>query len=264
MPADSINRGSKSRSASACPGMGCIGGTAEPTPREGRHMTRKTRKTVAIAAVILSRRSGGGLRRERPACAHRRDQELDERRQAGRRQQRRSEGERRRQPADQVRFCVLRQAQRRLKMAHLHRQARRSGYSWSPRRKRQRGFAWQERRHGRQRRALARTARTAGKGNNGDNGSNGSNGHDGRDAPGVITTHVTGGDSSVCGPDWATDTYSRTLQIASAGQRHDQRHPVVSRHVRDNRRSAGAEWHPAPALRRPVASTACSRASMSS
>ena len=58
-----------------------------------------------------------------------------------------------------------------------------------------------------------------GNGSKGDGGSNGNNGHDGSNgsnginAPGIVVTHVTGGDSSVCGNDWATDTYTRTLQF---------------------------------------------------
>ena len=49
----------------------------------------------------------------------------------------------------------------------------------------------------------------------GDPGAKGDPGTNGSDAsvPGVIVTHVTGGDSSICGGDWATDTYTRTLQI---------------------------------------------------
>jgi Collagen triple helix repeat (20 copies) len=49
------------------------------------------------------------------------------------------------------------------------------------------------------------------KGAPGTDGKNGTDGTNGVDAPGVVTTHVTGGDSSVCGPDWANDTYTRTL-----------------------------------------------------
>lgn len=44
-------------------------------------------------------------------------------------------------------------------------------------------------------------------------GAPGTPGANGTNAPGVIVTHATGGDSSVCGDDWATDTYTRTLQI---------------------------------------------------
>ena len=29
----------------------------------------------------------------------------------------------------------------------------------------------------------------------------------------MVVTHVTGGDSSVCGNDWANDDYTRTLQF---------------------------------------------------
>jgi hypothetical protein len=52
-------------------------------------------------------------------------------------------------------------------------------------------------------------------GASGNNGHDGSNGADGSNAPGFVVTHVTGGDSSACGSqlDWATDTYTRTLQF---------------------------------------------------
>lgn len=57
-------------------------------------------------------------------------------------------------------------------------------------------------------------------GKNGANGSNGTNGHDGVNGlngtngiPGVVSTHVVGPDSSVCGNDWANDDYTRTLQF---------------------------------------------------
>jgi hypothetical protein len=50
-------------------------------------------------------------------------------------------------------------------------------------------------------------------GTTGDSGHDGSNGSNGSDAPGFVTTHVAGGDSSVCGPDWANDTYTRKLQF---------------------------------------------------
>lgn len=44
-------------------------------------------------------------------------------------------------------------------------------------------------------------------------GDTGAPGPSGLDAPGFVVTHATGPDSSVCGNDWATDTYERTLQI---------------------------------------------------
>jgi hypothetical protein len=56
-------------------------------------------------------------------------------------------------------------------------------------------------------------------GGHGDNGSSGTNGgkgdkgDTGHAAPGVVVTHVTGPDSSVCGGDWANDDYTRTLQF---------------------------------------------------
>ena len=50
-------------------------------------------------------------------------------------------------------------------------------------------------------------------GTNGVNGTNGTNGTDGVSAPGIVTTHVSGGDSNVCGQDWANDDYTRTLQF---------------------------------------------------
>jgi hypothetical protein len=52
-----------------------------------------------------------------------------------------------------------------------------------------------------------------GPGSNGANGSKGDKGDPGVNAPGWVTTHVTGGDSSVCGGDWANDSYTRTLQF---------------------------------------------------
>jgi hypothetical protein len=52
-----------------------------------------------------------------------------------------------------------------------------------------------------------------GSGSNGSNGGTGSSGAPGVNAPGWVTTHATGGDSSVCGADWANDTYTRTLQF---------------------------------------------------
>lgn len=44
-------------------------------------------------------------------------------------------------------------------------------------------------------------------------GATGPAGPAGRSVPGVVVTHVTGGDSSVCGNDWANDDYTRTLQF---------------------------------------------------
>jgi len=51
------------------------------------------------------------------------------------------------------------------------------------------------------------------KGDNGANGANGAPGPPGLSVPGVVVTHATGGDSSVCGNDWANDDYKRTLQF---------------------------------------------------
>ena len=50
-------------------------------------------------------------------------------------------------------------------------------------------------------------------GSTGGNGSNGTPGANGQSAPGFVVTHVTGGDSSICGGDWANDNYTRTLQF---------------------------------------------------
>ena len=47
----------------------------------------------------------------------------------------------------------------------------------------------------------------------GDNGANGAQGPPGLSVPGVVVTHVSGGDSSHCGGDWANDDYKRTLQF---------------------------------------------------
>jgi hypothetical protein len=44
-------------------------------------------------------------------------------------------------------------------------------------------------------------------------GQQGPPGPPGRSVPGVVVTHVTGGDSSHCGGDWANDDYTRTLQF---------------------------------------------------
>jgi hypothetical protein len=44
-------------------------------------------------------------------------------------------------------------------------------------------------------------------------GAAGAQGPAGQNAPGFVTTHVVGGDSSVCGGDWANDNYTRTLQF---------------------------------------------------
>jgi hypothetical protein len=50
-------------------------------------------------------------------------------------------------------------------------------------------------------------------GSNGKSGSTGGQGDQGNTAPGVVTTHAAGADSSTCGGDWADDTYTRTLQF---------------------------------------------------
>ena len=47
----------------------------------------------------------------------------------------------------------------------------------------------------------------------GDKGDKGDAGSAGLNAPGVVVTHVTGLDSSICGGDWANDDYNRTLQF---------------------------------------------------
>ena len=47
----------------------------------------------------------------------------------------------------------------------------------------------------------------------GPKGDKGDPGTPGLSVPGVVVTHVTGGDSSHCGPDWADDNYNRTLQF---------------------------------------------------
>ncbi len=44
-------------------------------------------------------------------------------------------------------------------------------------------------------------------------GATGPAGPAGLSVPGVVVTHVTGGDSSHCGGDWANDDYKRTLQF---------------------------------------------------
>ena len=44
-------------------------------------------------------------------------------------------------------------------------------------------------------------------------GAQGPKGDKGLSVPGVVITHVTGGDSSHCGDDWANDDYTRTLQF---------------------------------------------------
>jgi hypothetical protein len=51
------------------------------------------------------------------------------------------------------------------------------------------------------------------KGDTGDKGDAGAPGAAGANANYVVVTHVTGGDSNVCGPDWANDSYTRTLQF---------------------------------------------------
>jgi hypothetical protein len=50
-------------------------------------------------------------------------------------------------------------------------------------------------------------------GSTGENGHNGTPGPNGQNSPTSVVTHVTGTDSSACGGDWATDTYTRTLQF---------------------------------------------------
>jgi hypothetical protein len=50
-------------------------------------------------------------------------------------------------------------------------------------------------------------------GANGATGATGPAGPPGLSVPGVAVTHVTGGDSGVCGNDWANDDYTRTLQF---------------------------------------------------
>ena len=47
----------------------------------------------------------------------------------------------------------------------------------------------------------------------GPKGDKGDKGDPGLSVPGVVVTHVTGGDSSHCGDDWANDDYTRTLQF---------------------------------------------------
>ena len=47
----------------------------------------------------------------------------------------------------------------------------------------------------------------------GPKGDKGDKGDPGLSVPGVVVTHVTGGDSSHCGEDWANDDYNRTLQF---------------------------------------------------
>jgi hypothetical protein len=47
----------------------------------------------------------------------------------------------------------------------------------------------------------------------GPKGDKGDTGPPGLSVPGVVATHVTGGDSSHCGGDWANDDYTRTLQF---------------------------------------------------
>jgi hypothetical protein len=44
-------------------------------------------------------------------------------------------------------------------------------------------------------------------------GAQGPKGDKGLSVPGVVVTHSSGGDSSTCGPDWANDDYTRTLQF---------------------------------------------------
>ena len=44
-------------------------------------------------------------------------------------------------------------------------------------------------------------------------GPKGDKGDKGLSVPGVVVTHSSGGDSSVCGGDWANDDYNRTLQF---------------------------------------------------
>jgi hypothetical protein len=52
----------------------------------------------------------------------------------------------------------------------------------------------------------------------GPKGDKGDPGSPGLSVPGVVVTHVTGGDSSHCGPDdWANDDYNRTLQFIPQG-----------------------------------------------
>ena len=51
------------------------------------------------------------------------------------------------------------------------------------------------------------------KGDTGAPGAPGAPGPPGLSPPGVVVTHVTGGDSGVCGNDWANDDYTRTLQF---------------------------------------------------
>ena len=59
---------------------------------------------------------------------------------------------------------------------------------------------------GRQARQVRRVAQ-------GPAGPAGAQGPAGLSVPGVVVTHVTGGDSGVCGNDWANDDYTRTLQF---------------------------------------------------
>jgi hypothetical protein len=47
----------------------------------------------------------------------------------------------------------------------------------------------------------------------GPKGDKGDRGPAGLSAPGVVVTHVTGLDSSICGGNWANDDYNRTLQF---------------------------------------------------
>ena len=47
----------------------------------------------------------------------------------------------------------------------------------------------------------------------GPKGDKGDPGSPGLSVPGVVVTHVTGGDSSHCGGNWANDNYTRTLQF---------------------------------------------------
>jgi Collagen triple helix repeat (20 copies) len=50
-------------------------------------------------------------------------------------------------------------------------------------------------------------------GSQGAQGPKGDKGDKGLSVPGVVVTHSSGGDSSHCGPDWANDDYTRTLQF---------------------------------------------------